>query len=553
MTLWAVAVIVIGFSLPATAPGGGGTPPAVKILEPLDGATVSGLVDISGEARDDGNVTAPYVFIEGGAKWLANDTSGNGTWFTWATAWDSTGVYDGAHTITGKGLDNNGTYGFHQITVHTKNGNVKNGPPWAKIVSPPGGSTVRGNVTLKILAGDPDPGDAVELVQVKVPGSDWQNATDRGNGTYTFEWDTSTAPEGWVKVCARAFDGELYSYPHCVAYYVDNKADKDNTEPFVKIENPNDGEFVSGLVLVHGFAKDPDYGDKVEAVYVRIDNGSWQKATDTSGGDFGTWAYQWDTSKESEGKHTVCAKAFDGELYSDLHCITVTVGTKNRPPKVAIVHPKDGQYVSGIVLIHGTASDDVAVKAVFVRIGDGWQRAVDTSPDGSWATWAYEWDTTKLPAGCYLVQAKAWDGSLLSDIASVKACVKAKDGKPGVKITYPEDGALVKGAVTVKGLAMDDVRVKAVEVRIDFGAWQPAADTSGDGSFSSLSYSLDTTNESEGDHKISARAFDGTQHSDARTLHVIVKNDGTKGGSPVPMAAGLIALLAAVLGGRRFA
>jgi len=35
--------------------------------------------------------------------------------------------------------------------------------------------------------------------------------------------------------------------------------------------------------------------------------------------------------------------------------------------------------------------------------------------------------------------------------------------------------------------------------------------------------------------------------------HVIVKNDGTKGGSPVPMAAGLIALLAAVLGGRRFA
>jgi hypothetical protein len=514
---------------------------------------VSGIVDISGEARDDGNVTAVYVFVDGGPKWLANDTSGNGTWFAWATTWDSTGVYDGAHTITAKALDNNGTYGYHQILVYTKNGNVKNTPPWVKIASPPGGSTVRGNVTLKMLAGDPDPGDAVELVQVKVPGADWENATDLGNGTHTFLWDTSTSPEGWVKACARAFDGELYSNPYCSAYYVDNEPDKGNTKPLAKIEHPRDGEVVSGLVLVHGFAKDPDAGDRVEAVFVRVDNGSWEKAVDTSGGDFGTWAYQWDASKETRGRHTLCAKAFDGDLYSDAHCVTVEVGTKNLPPKVSIVHPKDGQYVTGIVLVHGEASDDVAVKAVFVRVdGGAWHLAVDTSPDGSWATWAWEWDTGMWPAGCYLVQAKAWDGSLLSDIATVKACVKAKEGKPIVKITYPQDGALVKGVVKVTGLAKDDVRVKRVEVQIDFGAWQPATDTSGDGSFSSWSFTWDTTRGGDGDHKVSARAFDGTQYSDIHTIHVVVKNEGTKGGDPAPaVAGGLLALLGAVALGRR--
>jgi len=552
IALWTMLVIAAGASLQTAT--GWDSPPTVVITEPLNGTTVSGVVTIRGTASDDVNVSAVYVMIDWDTanKWLANDTSGNGTWATWETTWDSATVPDGWHEITAIAKDTSGQIAKHTISVFTQNGNIQNNPPWVKILTPPSGSTVSGTVVLGGSAGDPDAGDSVELVQVKVNGGPWQDATDLGNGTWSmwkYVWDTTTSPDGWVPVYAQAWDGEVWSPKAWAKYYVDNVPDsKGNAKPWAKILHPKDGETVSGVVLVHGTSGDPDPGDKVEGVWVRVDNGSWNKAVDTSGGDWGTWAWQWNSDRSGKGKHTLCAKSWDGDLYSDTYCITVYVGQRNEKPKVAIVHPKDGETVYGIVLIHGTASDDIAVKSVFVKVdGGAWNKAVDTSPDGSWATWAWEWETSKYADGCVPIYAKAWDGSQYSDVAWIKVCVYNKDDKPTVKITYPKDGDVVYGVVVIQGVAYDDVRVKKVQVRADLGGWAPATDMSGDGSWSKWEYTWDTSNESREEHGICARAWDGKQFSAEHCITLVVVDNGTKGAGLPDLSGALgVATLAAL-------
>src|SRR3989454_688319 len=311
-------------------------------------------------------------------------------------------------------------------------------PPHVRITSPAGGSTVNGTTAISGNAwddvqvtgrsGDHDVNDSVVLVQVAVDAGAWTNATPGTGGwdNWSFDWNTTLVDDGWHAFYARAFDGDLYSEKAVAEYFVDNVPDV-NHRPLVAITHPMGGEIVSGIVLVHGTASDPDVGDRVELVQVTIDptdpHGVWRDAVDTShDASWSTWAYQWDTTTVDNGGHKVCARSFDGDLYSEGACREVTVhnGHEKQRPKVSILHPMNGERVEGLVLIHGRASDDVGVKLVEVRFNDGdWHHATDTSPGGSWTTWAYEWDTTKRDDGCLHVSARAWDGSLFSEVYTI--------------------------------------------------------------------------------------------------------------------------------------
>src|SRR3990170_1738121 len=136
-----------------------------------------------------------------------------------------------------------------------------------------------------------------------------------------------------------------------------------------------------------------------------------------------------------------------------------------------------GQQLSGVVLIHGRAWDDVRVKLVEIRFGEGeWLRTTDTSPDDSWATWAYEWDT-------------------------------------------------VHGLVLVHGTAGDDHGVKYVQVRIDDGSWDDAHNTGRDRPWSTWAYEWNTARYENGKHHVCARAFDGELYSEPSCIVVIVHNE----------------------------
>jgi len=520
---WAVLVSVMTSVVVADEP------PHVRINEPANGATVSGTVGIAGNAWDDVEVVGVKVHIDTGEWWMATDTSGNGTWWTWSTSWDTTTVANGWHHIGAVAWDNGSRMADTSIQMYVQN-TEPNHAPWVHILTPPNHATVRGVTTVGGEAGDPDANDSVELVQVKIDAGDWRNATPRGdNGSWnhwSYDWDTTTVDDGWHALSARAFDGDLYSDVAVNEYFVDN-VPNGNASPTVHILHPESGATVYGIVLVHGTASD-DVG--VTLVQVAIDPTAWQAdwhdAVDTSHNDsWGTWAYQWDTRALDNGEHHACARAFDGTNYSELACVGVKVANENHRPTVVILHPKNGQTVSGLVLIHGTAADDRGVELVQVRFNDGaWSDAMDTSPDASWTTWAFEWNTMHRDDGCLHVSARAWDGFLFSESYTISVCVDNVDNPPWVYLAHPESGETVHGLTLVWGFAGDDHGVKLVQVRIDDGEWHEATNTGHEHPWSTWAFEWDTTTVQNGEHHVCARSFDGRQYSKVVCVGVIVEN-----------------------------
>lgn len=93
-----------------------------------------------------------------------------------------------------------------------------------------------------------------------------------------------------------------------------------DTQPFVEITSPDDGDTVSGTVTIQGIAYDNDEGDEIDKVELRIDDGEWFLVSGTD-----SWIYQWDTTEVENGNHTIKARAFDGILYSNSDMITLFV------------------------------------------------------------------------------------------------------------------------------------------------------------------------------------------------------------------------------------
>ncbi len=90
---------------------------------------------------------------------------------------------------------------------------------------------------------------------------------------------------------------------------------------------------------------------------------------------------------------------------------------------------------------------------------------------------------------------------------------------PECTISAPANGTTVSGLIAVSGTASDiDSEVQSVWIRIDDEDWIEAS-----GKFD-WSYTIDTRNLSNGEHTISARAFDGESNSSVVSISVNVDN-----------------------------
>ncbi len=88
--------------------------------------------------------------------------------------------------------------------------------------------------------------------------------------------------------------------------------------PSIIITSPSNEDDIGGLITIQGTADDFDgYVQKVE---VRIDDGNWLTVTGTN-----TWNYEWDTRTVINGFHTIYARSFDGESYSDTVSVNVII------------------------------------------------------------------------------------------------------------------------------------------------------------------------------------------------------------------------------------
>ncbi len=108
---------------------------------------------------------------------------------------------------------------------------------------------------------------------------------------------------------------------------------EDNQKPVVAISTPSDGSTVKGKITIAGAAYDPD--GVVASVWIKIDEGIRMETDSTwSWSHIWSWSYAWDTTKESNGEHTISVMSYDGYGYnSTIHTVTVNVNNEKETPK----------------------------------------------------------------------------------------------------------------------------------------------------------------------------------------------------------------------------
>ena len=96
------------------------TPPTVSIANPADGSTVSGTltVQISASDKEDTGLLSVQWQVDGGALQTATY---NATSHYYEASWDTTGVPDGAHTLTATATDSQNASGTATSTVTVAN------------------------------------------------------------------------------------------------------------------------------------------------------------------------------------------------------------------------------------------------------------------------------------------------------------------------------------------------------------------------------------------------------------------------------------------------
>ncbi|MCK4444681.1 MAG: right-handed parallel beta-helix repeat-containing protein [Thermoplasmata archaeon] len=98
----------------------------------------------------------------------------------------------------------------------------------------------------------------------------------------------------------------------------------DNQEPTCEIVTPKSGMIVSGTCTIEGSSSDPD--GTVERVDIRIGSGSWQTATGTE-----SWSFDWDTTSYSNGDYSIEIRVWDGQDFSTLSSVSITVNNPDDP------------------------------------------------------------------------------------------------------------------------------------------------------------------------------------------------------------------------------
>lgn len=367
-------------------------------------------------------------------------------------------------------------------------------PPTITITSPANASKV-GEQTITV-SGTSSDDDELSKVQVRVGEGTWTDAS----GTESWSLVVSLA-EGNNTIEAKAIDAsDNEATASIVVEYIPEA--QDETPPSITINSPNDGSVLTvPSVTVSGTASD---NVDVEKVEVRINGGTWSDSSGTN-----SWTYD---AALSLGNNTIEARATDPSGNTNNDSITVEydpdAGQDREAPVITIQQPSDGLTVTTSSLtVSGTASDDVGLDVVEVRVNNGnWNTASGTI---SWSL------AVSLREGSNSIEVRAFDlsGNMGDDTVTVTyEPEKVDTTPPAVTIQSPDDQAqLTEANITVSGIASDNQCLCRVEWRINEGNWVMATGRT--------TWSFQTTLE-PGLNFIDVRVFDDSGNTGSTSISV---------------------------------
>jgi hypothetical protein len=190
-----------------------------------------------------------------------------------------------------------------------KGGKRDTTPPTITIENPSASQVVQGSISVSGTASD-----NVGIAQVAIAFDGGAFSAANGDASWTDPMDTTALPDGSHSIMAKATDAAGNSTTSSVTVTVEN-ASPDTTPPKISFTRPNDGVTVSGVMDVSGAASD-DVG--VASVKLTVD-GQAQAETGTT-----AWSGSVDTTKWSDGAHTIAAIAHDAAGNATTATVIVT-------------------------------------------------------------------------------------------------------------------------------------------------------------------------------------------------------------------------------------
>ena len=179
------------------------TEPTTALLSPADGAVVSGTVQISAEADDQGS----------GLRSLAIQLSGaDAGWTTLATGsdhrlsvgWDTLSVEPGSYLLRSVARDRYGNVGRSQPIEVTVAADTTD--PSVAIVTPSDGAILTDTTTVEAVAADAESGLRSVTIQARRACGSWSDLGSFSEGPFTVSWDAGSLEPGRYQLRAVATD-----------------------------------------------------------------------------------------------------------------------------------------------------------------------------------------------------------------------------------------------------------------------------------------------------------------------------------------------------------
>ncbi len=473
------------------------TPPNPIIEYPSDHEYVSGDVEVRVETDD---IVSEVKFRIDDQAWQPM-TGGPPEW---TSSWDTTTVSDGLHEITVEATDQAGLTGQSSTKIY-----VDNNPPSLEIVSPIEGETVQGTYMFQALAEDTV---RVERVNLTVFGSTTTMIYNEVTGYYERSIRTSTVSDGDYTAYMQAWDA--------VGHESENRSvdfQVANTPPSMTVHSPESGEILQGTYTLMAEVE----SDFLETVEYRIDEGGWESMDHDD--TLENHTAEWDTTAVPDGPYSLMFRAVD-EVGHETE-ITRNVKVDNTPPTGAIIEPLGGEFISGTYTFRVSASDEVGLDSVILNV---FNESYPASYNEVTGYYEYSLNTGVMDDGDYSVNATILDEAGWS-YTTDDVNFSVDNTAPVVSIENPLTNSYVDGDVTIEA-DVTEIYLDSVEVRIDEGSWRDMEEED------PWTYEWDTTNYSEGPHRIDVRAVDEIGHSSMDTINVIVDNEVPAGfiASPYP-------------------
>ncbi|AKJ03805.1 subtilisin family serine protease [Archangium gephyra] len=260
------------------------TPPeSAQLTSPTAGTYLQGTALLEATASD--SVGVARVEFYRGTVLLGTDTTA-----PYQVSWNTSGVADGAQTLTAKAFDSIG----NERTSTGVQVTVDNTAPVTAVSAPAQGALVRGTVPVSATASD-----AVGVAQVEF----YAGTTLLGTATtapYAVSWDTATGANGSITLTTKAYDAVGH-----VTVSAARTVTVDNGAPTVAITSPANGTSFSFLTF--STTIQASASDNVGVTQVVFYDGATIIGTDTTA----PYSMSWSLGGVPKGTHTLTAKAHD--------------------------------------------------------------------------------------------------------------------------------------------------------------------------------------------------------------------------------------------------